>query len=276
MKKTVLASIAAIMMIACGDDSGNNTNSQNESSQAYKVPTIYELGTCSAQNNGQSILVESESAYYICSNNEWKRGSEADFDEYGNTSSSSLATFSSNSEDMTPPPCETCEYGSLTDDRDGQVYRTVKIGDQWWMAENLNYKTETGSACYENSDENCVKYGKLYTLDASLKACPKDWHLPTKEEFTILCRTAGGYDSAGKRLKSKNDWVYDGFGLDTFGFSALPAGAKGEDGFYQMGKRTWFRMQSESVATFEWGLDTCDLEGAPNSNAGGSIRCIKD
>lgn len=243
MKKTVLASIAAIMMIACGDDSGNNTNSQNESSQAYKVPTIYELGTCSAQNNGQSILVESESAYYICSNNEWKKESIVYFDEYGNMllSSSSLVEISSNSEeDMTAPSCETCEYSSLTDDRDGQTYRTVKIGSQWWMAENLNFDYQVngvsyGSYCYADDPENCQKYGRLYTRGAkgdsaslygtgSRGICPKGWHVPDSIEFNTLFKYVGEY--AGTHLKAKTGWESNGEGEDTYGFRILPAGMK--------------------------------------------------
>ena len=144
-------------------------------------------------------------------------------------------------------------YGSLTDSRDGQVYQTVEIGEQTWMAQNLNYKTTRSfyhSVCYENNESNCVKYGRLYTWATAMDSageygsngkgcgygkecspkyptrgiCPEGWHLPTIKEWQYL-RDAVGSTSAGKKLKSTSGWLIDN-GLDLFGFSALPAGAE--------------------------------------------------
>ena len=118
---------------------------------------------------------------------------------------------------------------SFTDPRDGQTYRTVQIGNQTWMAENLNYHTE-GSSCYGDKPANCQKYGRHYTWEAALDACPSGWHLPSMAEFDTLIATVGGVDVAGKVLKSKSGWKSDGNSTDAYGFSALPAGYRYPDG----------------------------------------------
>ena len=105
--------------------------------------------------------------------------------------------------------------GTMTDVRDGKVYRTVKIGEQTWMAENLNYDT-TGAVCFENSPDNCEKYGRLYSASLAQVVCPEGWHLPTNLEFETLLDSAGGFDN----LKS-SEW---NGGNNPYGFSALPAG----------------------------------------------------
>jgi uncharacterized protein (TIGR02145 family) len=103
------------------------------------------------------------------------------------------------------------------------AFKTVRIGNQIWMAENLNVKT-ADSRCYDNDESYCKKYGRLYTWDAARSACPAGWHLPTRGEWKELARYAGGDKIAGKKLKAKNGWRRNGNGTDDFGFSALPGG----------------------------------------------------
>ena len=77
------------------------------------------------------------------------------------------------------------QKGTLTDTRDGKIYKTVKIGEQVWMAENLNYEAE-GSRCYNDSTTYCKKYGRLYNWETAMKACPNGWHLPSEKELHEL------------------------------------------------------------------------------------------
>lgn len=135
---------------------------------------------------------------------------------------------------------------TLTDSRDGQTYRTVRIKTQLWMAENLNFETED-SYGLKNKRDNSNKYGRLYTWGAAMDSagvfskdgkgcgyakmctptyptrgiCPEGWHLPSAEEFRILIEAVG--DISAVKLRSKTGWEYY-VGTDDFGFTMLPAG----------------------------------------------------
>ncbi|MBR4784719.1 MAG: fibrobacter succinogenes major paralogous domain-containing protein [Fibrobacter sp.] len=130
------------------------------------------------------------------------------------------------------------EIGSMTDSRDGQTYKTVKIGNQVWMAENLNFKTDS-SWCYKDEESNCQKYGRLYSWNAARGACPAGWHLPSKVEFDTLFKAVGGtqdkenekkWRGAGSKLKSTSGWESSAKGL-AFGLAfAMPAYIKSKEG----------------------------------------------
>jgi uncharacterized protein (TIGR02145 family) len=117
------------------------------------------------------------------------------------------------------------QYGSVT--YEGQTYKTVEIGSQIWMAENLNYNA-SGSTCYNNDPANCVTYGRLYTETMARTVCPIGWHLPSKAEWDILIAFVGG-ETAGKYLKATSGWnnynSVSGNGTDAYGFAALPGGS---------------------------------------------------
>lgn len=152
-------------------------------------------------------------------------------------------------------------YGTLEDDRDKKTYRTVKIGDQVWMAENLNYADSTktpnlkgSSWCYNNNSKNCDVGGRLYTWAAAIDSfalanaevsttcgygasctlpvgtrgiCPEGWHLPSEDEIKTLLDFLGGEDVAGPFLRSQTGWnPYNWVptGTDAYGFSGIPVG----------------------------------------------------
>ncbi|MDR0517005.1 MAG: fibrobacter succinogenes major paralogous domain-containing protein [Fibromonadaceae bacterium] len=156
------------------------------------------------------------------------------------------------------------QKGTFTDTRDGKTYKTAKIGEQVWMAENLNYEAK-GSECYSRELAYCVKYGRLYNWAMAMALpsncnntscskqietkhqgiCPSGWHIPSNAEWDKLIRYVDGdkgteslYESetAGKYLKATSGWDdYKGKscnGEDTYGFSALPGGNGGPKGYF--------------------------------------------
>jgi uncharacterized protein (TIGR02145 family) len=135
-------------------------------------------------------------------------------------------------------------YSYFTDSRDGQTYRTVTIGSQTWMAENLNWAGDGDNlgACYDNNSTNCDLYGRLYDWNTVMAGsssssstpsgvqgiCPAGWHVPSDAEWTALTNIVGGVSMAGTRLKAASPYWN---GTDGYGFSALPAGAYFAVGF---------------------------------------------
>ena len=93
----------------------------------------------------------------------------------------------------------------MMDSRDGQIYKTVTIGSQTWMSENLNYEM-ANSTCYDGFVSNCYKKGRLYAWKAALESCPVGWHLPTQSDWHVLFSALGGKVSAAIALKSTKDW----------------------------------------------------------------------
>ena len=170
---------------------------------------------------------------------------------------------------------------TMTDSRDGQIYKTVKIGDQIWMAENLNFEVDS-SYCYNDSAKYCTKYGRLYSWAAANRACPDGWHLPTIDEFETLFATVGKQSIAGKKLKSTSGWNNDGNGTDDFGFTALPAGIRyGKDQYYNYEghhANFWSSIKNGSDSA-EYVNMFYDYDNARqlvhDKNDGMSVRCLK-
>lgn len=172
-----------------------------------------------------------------------------------------------------------CLLGCEPKDADGNTYPTVKIGDQVWMAKNLNVNTEEGSWCYEHNPANCEKYGRLYTWRAALKACPSGWHLPSKEEFERLLDIAGGAYAEMRSINLRvRSWEK---GSDKYGFSALPAG--GYDGygkeFVRLGYYALFWSTTIYNSDYAYALDISGnyaVVAYGGKGNGLSVRCLQD
>jgi len=128
-------------------------------------------------------------------------------------------------------------YGSVT--YAGQAYKTVKMGTQTWMAENLNYNA-SGSKCYDDKPTNCEKYGRLYNWATANEICPPGWHIPSNADWDKLFRYADGTDSTSSPYKSKTAGEYlkapDMTMLkasDNYGFLALLGGYGSPDNYFE-------------------------------------------
>jgi len=279
-------SLALAFTFSCSSDDGGGDTFATCSGKMYDI-TYYEcvrgeiVGSC----KGESYYPE----YQSCENGKIIDGAEI------SSSSSSV-------------PQGGISYGILS--YEGQKYKTVRIGDQVWMAENLNYNV-SGSVCYDNEPSNCATYGRLYNwatameLDPSCNdnscsgqvqskhrgICPSGWHIPGDYDRAQLFDYVGGNSVAGKHLKAKTGWSYCGPSdsgsyyscEDTYGFSALPGGYYG----YSLGKFYYVGEIGLWWSADEWGYSwsnayfiDCDFEKANWSSDDKSnlfsVRCVQD
>ncbi|MDP4222950.1 MAG: FISUMP domain-containing protein [Bacteroidota bacterium] len=201
-------------------------------------------------------------------------------------------------------------------DVEGNVYRTVTIGSQVWMAENLKTRlfndstrinlvtsattwtsTTNPAYCWYNNDTlNRSVYGAIYNWFAvrSGKLCPTGWHVPGHDEFKILEMSLGmtkeeadslgwrGTDQ-GTKLKSRTGWDNNGNGTNRSGFSALPGGYRyGANGaFYNLGELSYWWSSSEKSATLGLyrrldGNESKVYAEGVRKQAGKYVRCVKN
>ena len=269
MKHFSLAAFSfALFLAACGDDS-SSVSADNPSSEVDSSSSIVSDDSKESSDSKSNDKVSSSSSVkkVESSSSEKKTDSEKSSSSEKSSgdetkSSSSEETTSSSSEAESSSSLAGSVYDAdkktLTDNRDGQVYKTVTIGDQIWMAENLNYadSSETPSLkgkswCFDNDTAKCTSGGRLYTWAAAIDSvklaaaaenpldcgygkacslegkvqgiCPESWHLPDTTEWHKLFTAVGGQSTAGKMLKSATGWE-EGNGSDDYSFSALPVG----------------------------------------------------
>jgi uncharacterized protein (TIGR02145 family) len=167
----------------------------------------------------------------------------------------------------------------------GETYQTVVIGEQTWMARNLNYNA-TGSVCYDNKTENCVKYGRLYDWATAKTVCPSSWHLPDDADWDALITALGGLSKAGTKLKATSGWNWDnqkdvsGNGTDESGFSALPGGRRSDGDFRYVGNYGyWWSASEDDANAYRWDMyyDDAAVDRNPYDKTYlCSVRCLKD
>jgi uncharacterized protein (TIGR02145 family) len=192
-------------------------------------------------------------------------------------------------------------------DIDGNSYDTVRIGDQTWMAENLNVsrfrngdtiqeaksdeewenalEIKQPAWCYiENNQANITKYGKLYNwyaVNDPRGIAPSGWQIPSDEAWTILTDFLGGNELAGVKMKSNSGWLNDGNGTNSSGFSALPGGNRSIGFFYALGEVGFWWSSTEDGPDYAWSRCLSWYKGNLTRKnywkvLGLSVRCIKD
>lgn len=201
-------------------------------------------------------------------------------------------------------------YGTLTDN-DGNVYKTITIGTQTWMAENLkttkyangdsiNHITEPGLwetttegawTYYKNNSELNTDYGKLYNwlaVEDTRNICPSGWHIPNDPEWEDLLIYLGGYEIAGAKMKETglNHFSYSNEGsTNESGFTALPGGMKdygswsfdlGLSGFWWSSTNANDYYDLEAYYYYISRDVDAVMDGIGDKNNGASCRCIKD
>lgn len=183
--------------------------------------------------------------------------------------------------------CSLEQPNTFTDERDGNVYEFVQIGDQVWMKENLRFKPESGIYwAFDDVESRGDTFGFLYDWDRACEVCPKGWHLPTKAEWDSLINFLGGVDSAGATMKdvlSQRWHGGDSTNTNTSGFSALPEGVRRYDGRYSYFNRYAYFWTADTGRTAEEGW--CFALDGPqkmihkvswDKDNGLSVRCVKD
>jgi len=235
---------------------------------------------------------------YISSSSETELSSSSSVEPNSSSSvepNSSSSVEPSSSSSVEPSSSSEVTSGEFIDSRDRKKYKTVVIGTQTWMAENLNYYVQAqGSVCYDYFEGYCTKYGRLYYWDMAKSACPSGWHLPSDADWDKLIsyveKDMGCNNCAGRYLKAKTDWSGSGNGTDNYGFSALPGsdsyrGGNGyTDGAFGLygsigNYGGWWSAKSTDYIAYmrQMGISYDKvMETGIDKLQGYSVRCIRD
>jgi uncharacterized protein (TIGR02145 family) len=195
------------------------------------------------------------------------------------------------------------QYGTFKDPRDGRVYKTVKIGNQEWMAENLNadrfmngdliqhgktneqwhsaLTSKKAAWCnFENNSSYSQKYGKLYNYFAvndSRGLAPPGWHIAKEEEWKELIAYLEENGLSGSSLKKKSFWKNEKQNKDSTDFAALPSGARFRTGEFLTNEEYWFGwIANNETEGYYLSNNNNRIERFKEKGMGVSVRCVKD
>jgi uncharacterized protein (TIGR02145 family) len=178
------------------------------------------------------------------------------------------------------------EVGLFIDHRDGTAYRTVRLGSQHWLGENVRFAVE-GSWVYGGNLANLEEYGRLYDWEGACRACPPGWHLPTAAEWGVLFNYLGGSEMAGGSLKEAGTerWKSPNTGAtNSSQFDGRPGGGRRPEAgtFHGLGMFGAFWSRTEQGEAEAWafflGYHYAEISARESISKGfgSSVRCVHD
>jgi uncharacterized protein (TIGR02145 family) len=300
------ALVSTLIFVACGDDESSNPFVPSEDSSSSSLILIENFSSSSHMNSAvssssqkdklSSFVVKSSSSLRLSSASlpsSSSREVSISSSNVRNDKLSSSVVLISSSAIVASSSSNAAEgvTGFMTDERDGQTYKIVKIGHLWWFAQNLNYET-VDSHCYNDSAEYCAKYGRLYKWAAAVGksedecgyrhecnltlpvqgACPPGWRVPSNYDWNDLIVAAGGDEIAGEVLRSSENSE----------FALLYAGKMIYAGeFTQEGRSACIWSSSETdeydayYADFYYSYSKVIFPNDAEKYDGYSVRCVK-
>jgi uncharacterized protein (TIGR02145 family) len=246
------AAVVASLISACSLELETPTDEKGVPTYTNKLSELYEI-ECNAERAGSKVFVNFEQMTFECDGTQWN---------------GAYAGQDSTNRVIAPIVDRNFNFGSVTDARDGQTYKTIKIGNQNWLAQNLNYDT-FDSWCFD-ATTNCAKDGRYYSWYGAMDidestwsttlvvienehqgACPEGWHVPTISEWEELFAFVAGTsdykqfeDSVAYKLRSNFGWEFNMNGWDVYGFALTP------NGYYD--RVLDFEVTQKTTSIYQW------------------------
>ncbi len=325
---TLIISLSLAMFVACSDDDSFIPRPHELPGEVADMDEL-ESFACSDEFKGEKVYVADLDRDYECDGDRWIR-----FDDEETSSSSSARSSSSDkssssstqsSSSLGSSSSSSCssvsfnftkdevfnsdvQYGELKDARDGHVYKTVTVGSQVWMAEDLAFEYLVNDKPYANycGSDSCKILGRYYTWAAAMDSagifgttgkgcgmgkkcsptypvrgiCPEGWHVPTNQEYNSMLLYVGGPYAAILKIKSQVGWEDSVVSSDIYGLSFLPGGRSPTIGKTNEVNETFSWTSSEYdekyAAWFLMSNYSADIVYNHTKNMANAVRCIKD
>ena len=287
------AAVVASLISACSIEVETPTDEKGVPSYTNKLSELYEI-ECNAERAGSKVFVNYEQMTFECDGTQWNGAYP------GQDSTKRI---------IAPVVDRNFAFGSVVDARDGQTYKTIKIGDQNWLAQNLNYNS-FDSWCFDEVT-NCAEDGRYYSWygamdidediwqislegieDEHQGACPDGWHVPTISEWEDLFAFVAGTpnyksyeDSVAYKLRSNFGWEFNMNGWDVYGLALTPSGYFDRVIDFKVTSKTtsiyqWTATPGDGYRThsryFEMTDDMILIGPSYDNKSGMSVRCVEN